>query len=217
MNTFPRVRAKDVIGALVIGEAVAWLLFIMIRVNAPELPIPSSAITTLEAQSTGVALAVAFPILSILGLFVAAVLARIVRIIYQAAKFALVGALNTFVDLGVLNTFILVTGTAAGPSYVLFKAVSFAAALTNSYFWNKHWTFESTGRKVGRELLQFAGVSIVGFLLNVITAHVVVNIIGPQAGLAPTLWSNIGALAAVLVALFWNFVGYKFWVFKRSK
>ena len=216
MNAFSRVRTKDVLGALIIGEAVAWLLFVMIRVNAPELPLPASAITTLEAQSTGVALAVILPILSIGGLFVAALLSRIVRIVYQAAKFALVGALNTFVDLGVLNTFILLTGAATGSSYVLFKGVSFAAALTNSYFWNKHWTFESTGRQVGRELLQFAGVSIIGFVLNIATAHVVVNVIGPQGGLAPTLWSNIGALAAVLVALFWNFIGYKFWVFKRA-
>jgi putative flippase GtrA len=209
------LRKKDVFGALIIGEAVAWLLVVMLRVNAPELPIPAGLAETLSAQSTAYALAVAFPILSVIGLAIAAVLSRAISILYQVAKFVLVGALNTFVDLGILNGFILVTGVASGGGYLLFKTIAFAAALTNSYFWNKHWTFESTGGKTKDEAVQFGLVSFVGFLLNVATAHIVVNIIGPQAGLAPGVWGNVGALAAICIALFWNFFGYKLWVFKK--
>lgn len=211
----PLLRKKDIVGALVIGEAVAWLLVVMLRVNAPELPIPPALSETLASSSTAYALAAIFPILSVLGLAVASFLSRMLSILYQAAKFILVGALNTFVDLGILNGFILATGVASGGGYLLFKTIAFAAALTNSYLWNKHWTFESTGTKTKDEAIQFGLVSVVGFLLNIATAHVVVNIVGPQAGLAPGIWGNVGALAAIVVALFWNFFGYKLWVFKK--
>lgn len=209
------LRKKDIFGALIIGEAVAWLLVVMLRVNAPELPIPSTVAQTLASSSTAYVLAVVFPILSVLGLALASLLSRAISILYQVAKFVLVGALNTFVDLGILNGFILVTGVASGTGYLLFKTVAFAAALTNSYLWNKHWTFESTGAKTKDEAIQFGLVSVVGFFLNIATAHIVVNVIGPQAGLAAGIWGNVGALAAIVVALFWNFFGYKLWVFKK--
>jgi len=211
------LHKKDVIAALIIGEAIAWLLTIMLRVNAPELPIPADLVRTLSGLSTFYALAITLPILSLVGLALAVAASRIVSILYQAAKFILVGALNTFVDLGVLNAFILATGIASGGGYLLFKTVAFGIAILNSYVWNKYWTFESSTKKAGNEAMQFGMVSLGGFLLNVLSAHIVVNVIGPQWGLGEGIWGNIGALVAVVVSLFWNFFGYKAWVFNKKR
>ena len=129
----------------------------------------------------------------------------------QAVKFVIVGILNTAVDFAVLNLLMLATGIVAGLGFSLFKALSFLVAVINSYFWNKHWTFQSE-REV---FLQFLAVSAIGFFLNVGTASFLVNSVGPQFGLTEQLWANAGAAAGTLVVMTWNFLGYKFVVFKK--
>ncbi|MBI2041883.1 MAG: GtrA family protein [Candidatus Nealsonbacteria bacterium] len=137
-------------------------------------------------------------------------------IIKQAVKFILVGILNTLIDLGVLNFLIFASGIAAGPGYSLFKGISFTAAVVNSYFLNKFWTFKvQKTNGVKREFTQFFIVSLVGFGVNVGVASLVVNVIGVQFGLSPKIWANIGALCATFAAMVWNFLGYKFIVFKK--
>ncbi len=161
-------------------------------------------------------LLIAFPPLSFLGMLLASVIGKKFLVVYQAAKFCLTGALNTFVDLGVLNLLIWITGIASGYHYSIFKAISFVVAATNSYLWNKHWTFEKKGSVFSSgEFAKFFGVTFIGFLINVGVASVVVNVIGPQYGLSGEMWANIGAFVAVFFAFVWNFVGSKFIVFKK--
>lgn len=161
-------------------------------------------------------LIIVFPPLSLLGMLVASFLGKKFLIIYQAGKFVLVGALNTFIDLGILNILIWVSGFAAGAWYSAFKAISFLVATTNSYFWNKHWTFEKSRRAfVPGEFSKFVTVTVVGFLLNVGVASIVVNVIGPQWEISAKLWATIGAVTATLVAFTWNFLASKFIVFKN--
>ncbi|MDX1608375.1 MAG: GtrA family protein [Candidatus Spechtbacterales bacterium] len=207
----------DILGSAAIGELVAWLLYIMAKVNAPELPIPAETATTFTSINAAIVMAIVLPILSVAGLYAAYFLARFIKIAYQGAKFALVGALNTFLDLGVLNLFILLTGVSAGTLFSVFKGVSFIIAALNSYAWNKWWTFESKKEKIGQEFTQFMVVSVIGFFLNVGTASFMVNIVGPQFGLEPAPWASVGALVGTIVVFIWNFVGYKFWVFKDEK
>lgn len=135
-------------------------------------------------------------------------------VIRQAVKFVLVGGLNTLIDLGVLNLLIFTTGIANGFGYSAFKGISFIVAVINSYFLNKFWTFKSAG-KSGKEFSQFFMVSLIGFGVNIGVASLVVNIIGVQFGITPKIWANVGALAATFAAMAWNFIGYKFFVFKR--
>ncbi|MEX0869825.1 MAG: GtrA family protein [Candidatus Spechtbacterales bacterium] len=211
-------RRSDIISALVIGEAIAWLLYVMVKVNAPELPIPADVAEGLAAFSTALIMAFAFPLLSLAGMYAAYFVGKKIKSIYEAAKFALVGALNTFVDLGVLNLLILLTSITAGSTFSVFKGLSFIIAVLNSYVWNKFWTFKSKKKspeEIRKEFIQFFFVSVIGFFVNVATASFVVNMIGPQFGMAAEPWANIGALAGTFTVFIWNFIGYKFWVFKR--
>lgn len=137
------------------------------------------------------------------------------RFFFQGIKFLIVGGLNTAIDLGVLNVLIFLSGITAGPMFSVFKGISFTVAVINSYLVNKHWTFKAQTQTNAKEVGEFLVVSIIGFFLNVGTASIMVNVIGPQFGLTEQLWANVGALCGTLVTMTWNFLGYKFVVFKR--
>ena len=155
-----------------------------------------------------------FPVLAFIGTWVAFFSGKRIPVLFQAAKFLEVGALNTFVDLGVLNLLLFLFQMSSGLAFSLFKGISFAVAVLNSYFWNKHWTFKTKEENTRKEFTQFLLVSITGFLVNVGVASVVVNLIGPQFEISQTLWANIGALIATVAAMTWNFLGYKLIVFR---
>ena len=155
------------------------------------------------------------PLVGVLVMFVVSFIGKRFLAILQVARFFLVGTLNTFVDLGVLNVLIWISGIATGPFYSLFKGISFLIATLNSYLWNKHWTFSKREEIFApKEYSKFLIVLIIGFLINVGIASFVVNIIGPQFGMGAKMWANVGAFTAVLVAWVWNFFGSKFIVFK---
>lgn len=138
-------------------------------------------------------------------------------VLRQAVKFVLVGGLNTVIDFGVLNLLIFTTSIASGFGYAAFKGISFVAAVINSYFLNKFWTFKSAGNS-GKEFSQFFLVSLIGFGINVGVASLVVNAIANPfgfSGISDKIWANVGALAATFCAMAWNFIGYKFIVFKK--
>ena len=144
---------------------------------------------------------------------------RVPQIVFQAGKFVLVGGLNTLIDLGALNVLMFLSDIKTGVWFSVFKGISFTAAVVNSYILNKFWTFKSTGaEKKGKEFVQFLIVSIFGFGINVGVATLVVNVISPQfpySGVSEVIWANIGAISATFCAMAWNFIGYKFFVFKK--
>ena len=198
-----RFDKNAIIGSAAIGLAVAFLLPLIAKNVAVEIPYQNI-------------LRIAFPILSVAGLYVAYFLSRFVSFLYQAAKFVLVGVLNTAIDFGVSNFLIALSGIAVGFQVDFFKGIGFSVAVINSYFWNKFWVFEKKEGGGAKEFSQFFVVSIVGLGINVAVAHVVINIIGRAVGLTAGQWANVGFLVATLASLVWNFLGYKLWVFKRK-
>jgi len=156
-------------------------------------------------------LIVVFPLLGVLGLFITS----LVPILFQAAKFFLVGTLNTFINLGVLNFLMWTSGVYKGILYSVFVAISFLAATINSYFWNKLWTFEKRERSQPKEFFKFLTVTFVGLLINVSVASFIVNVIGPRFEITEKIWASIGAIVAAFFAFVWNFLGSKFIVFKK--
>lgn len=196
------MKKIDILAALIIGEASALLALVIFKNIRLEIPFFWS-------------LMIILPILTLFGLWIASLIGKKFLILWQAAKFALVGILNTLVDLGVLNVLSLILGITTGLGFSVLKGISFIVAVTNSYFWNKFWTFrkkESTEPK--KEFTQFFIVSLIGFGINVGVASLVVIVIGPQFGLSEKIWLNIGAITAAFFGMAWNFLGYKFIVFK---
>lgn len=149
-------------------------------------------------------------------LVVAAWIGRIIPVAYQFAKFAAVGTLNSAIDFGIINFLILLTGIASGWGYSLFKTISSIAGTTNSFFWNKFWTFGAKEKPHAREVTKFFSFAIAGGAINVVIASFIVSGIGAPESISPKIWANIGALGGVAGSLIWDFVAYKFFVFKKS-
>jgi putative flippase GtrA len=132
------------------------------------------------------------------------------KFVPQMARFAVVGVVNTALDLAVLNTLIAVSHRGrSGLLYSVFKAISFLAAVVNSYWLNSRWTFrclpsENAPMRVGR----FISVSVLGLVINVGIASWVASFAGPVRLLA-RWWPSVAALAGAACGLAFNFAGYK--------
>lgn len=172
---------------------------------------------SLPFQISPLLLAIALAIVSVIGIAIGYYLSKVLfPFLYQFAKFGLIGVANTVIDVGIYNLFITLTNISSGSMIVIFKTISVLTAIINSYIWNKYWSFEQKDTtEVSKEFSQFLAVSLTGLLLNVGITYVVVNVIGAPAGMNPKVWANVGALTASLVGFGWNFVGYKFFVFKK--
>ncbi|MEI7425734.1 MAG: GtrA family protein [Candidatus Moraniibacteriota bacterium] len=137
-------------------------------------------------------------------------------IIKQLAKFIVVGGINTGIDFLVLNIEMILTGITSGPSMLILNSISFSVATTNSFFMNKRWTFEDSGnKKDGVKFSQFLIVSIIGITINGGVVYLITSFVDPLFGLNPQLWANVAKLFATGISLVWNFIGYKFIVFKK--
>lgn len=141
--------------------------------------------------------------------------------IIQFAKFAVVGVLNTLIDWVVFYLFIYFIT----PDERLFaKAISFVAAVINSFILNSIWTFKDEfyrGIKnknikfysLANYFIRFILVSLVGFAINYLTfRYVIYNATGWFSA-----HSNIvGLFAASGAALVWNFLINKLWTYKKT-
>ena len=203
-------RKSDILSSIILGEMVAVFLIFISKNLERDIPILDILIRSKWL------IFFLIPALATVGVYGTFCLGRRRPFLFQFGKFITIGLSNTAIDFGILNLLIFLTGVERGSLYSLFKAFSFLVAVTNSYFWNKFWTFESSDTKgTGKEFFQFVTISGIGFGVNVIAASLVVNVIGPVGEISPRLWANIGAFAAIVITVFWNFLGYKFIVFKK--
>jgi putative flippase GtrA len=208
------MNKTDAIVAAVIGEATGLYFFNFLG-NANNAETGAKVLTEPFASMLWTIL-IAFPILAPLCLWIASLIGKRFLAIYQLAKFLLVGVLAFIFDLGTLGIFMKVGGVADGPMYLIFKAGSFLISTILKYIPDKYWAFkkkESAGAK--KEFMQFLTVTLIGLTVNLAAAGFTVNIVGPQFNLDKDTWGSIGGMVGVIVAFAWNFVGYKFFVFKK--
>jgi putative flippase GtrA len=138
-------------------------------------------------------------------------------------KFSAVGALGFVIDIGIFN---LLTGRLGWPE-IPAEAVSFIAAVTSNFIWNRYWTYpDSRSKPVGRQAGQFALVSAIGLVIRTI---VFALILAPCVALAEVLlaWppaahlslsaerlgANLALGVVILIVLFWNFLVNRFWTY----
>src|SRR3954454_21251904 len=120
----------------------------------------------------------------------------------QLLRFGLVGASGYVVN---LVTFALLVHQ-AGLVYTLAATGAFLVAVTNNFFWNRHWTFSAREGHAGHQAARFVGVSVAVFALSL--------------GLLALLVSGMGVpevpaqAIAVVCATPLSFVGNKLWSFK---
>ena len=134
----------------------------------------------------------------------------------EFSRYAVVGVFNTVLNAAIFNSLILISGISQGPWVNVFAFVTFAIVITQAFFWNVFWTFHHASQaNRTQQYRRFFAVTCSTAFVNIIIIHIVVNVIGAPAGLAPKLWANIALLFTIATAICGNFLGYKFLVFKQ--
>ncbi|MDA2919650.1 GtrA family protein [Desulfobacterota bacterium AH_259_B03_O07] len=203
------VKFSDLRNSLVLGVITAVFVLFIINNLKDEIPIPDFLIGSKWLML------VIIPTFVTLWIYLTFNLGTRWPISFQFGKFVAIGLSNTAIDFGILNLLMYITGIERGLLFSSFKAVSFIVSGVNSYLWNKHWAFQSPqSRDWGKQFLKFLAISGGALFINVAVASFIVNVLGPNVNVPPTLWANFGALASLIITMLWNFFGYKFIVFK---
>lgn len=148
-------------------------------------------------------------------MWVAGLIGRRSPALFQFAKYGAAGALSAFIDLGILNIFSLASGIYSGAPILIFNSVGFLIATTNAYFWNRLWVFRKDGERPNvREYARFICVTFTGLLLNTGIVYLMTTVIGAPDGVSEPIWENISKFSAIIPNVMWNFIGYKFIIFK---
>jgi putative flippase GtrA len=117
----------------------------------------------------------------------------------------------------------LLRGVAGVPAAIA-QAISFSAAVTSNFLWNRYWTYpDSRSKPVGRQAFQFFSVSLVGLAIRTgVFVLVQPAMIALTEGLLPDAASssqaiavgeNLALVVAVIVVLFWNFGINRMWTY----
>ena len=120
----------------------------------------------------------------------------------QLAKFCIVGASGYAINLAVYTALL----KWAGLHYLGAAVVSFLVAVSNNYWWNRHWTFRGDRGHFAYQGMRFAAVSAVALGANLGILRVLVAL-------------GVGKIVAQAIAIVavtpLNFVGNKLWSFAR--
>jgi putative flippase GtrA len=163
-------------------------------------------------------LVIVVPVIFVFGLYLGKWLSGWKPFFGRFAKFVAIGFFNAGVDFGVFNLLIYLTGIEKGLTLTLFKSVSFIASFTNSYFWNKYWTFNAGKTSDGKgEFVKYAVVTLIGAAINIGISTLIINLIKPAFGFSQLGWDNMAVVFATIGNLIWNFIGYQLIVFKTKQ
>lgn len=187
------MKKTDIVIAAICGASVAWIMLDLLGIY-------------------GLAFFIIFPALSILGLWVCEILGRKYPFFHQGGKFGLIGA---FADVADIKAYQLIFFLLPANSMAI-KTVSFLIATAIKYWFNKTWAFEKTEKNgIKKEALQFFAITLVGLAINVASFYYFTKVMGPQFQMPAEIWTELSIIFSALTAAIWNFLGYKFIVFKK--
>lgn len=198
------MKKIDIILSLVAGEAVSWLFVFLLK----------------NSNFSGTAviwsLPIVFPILSLFCLWIAYLIGKKFLFVFQLAKFILIGAIFAMLDLLVFNVLMQWFGiTDTGWKYKIFVGISFIIATCVKFLADKYWAFEKKeGDRAGFEFGAFFVITLISGVIQVAVASLVAGS-EPMFGTNALAWANVGKISGIVVASAWNFLGYKFFVFKK--
>ncbi|TSC93836.1 MAG: GtrA family protein [Parcubacteria group bacterium Licking1014_1] len=164
------MKTIDIIFAIICGMIIAWLA---------------------DDFSKGYGVALGFyrwilliflPIISLICLLLAELIGKKILFIFQAAKYFLVGALVTVLDLKIFEFlfwmfFPFLPASAAMAS----KTISFLSATVIKYWGNKYWAFEKNGKEnLGKEIIKFFIVTLIGLIIDIGFFFYFTIVLGPS-------------------------------------
>ena len=148
----------------------------------------------------------------------------------QLIKFALVGVVNTLVDVLVftLLVFIFNVPKSGGALLtVLFNVIAYSCGILNSFLMNTHWTFKAEYKRTKRETIEFIALNLVSLGLSTLLIFIFKNYV--FTGSSVTAWvcnlinytntekmvTWLSKLLATPIVIIVNFLGSKLLVFNK--
>jgi putative flippase GtrA len=122
---------------------------------------------------------------------------------WQLARFTAVGASGYVVNLVTFAACVHVFDL----DFRLAAVIAFLVAVTNNFWWNRHWTFEARDGHPGHQAARFLVVSVAAFGVNLALLELLVSVVGLKEVVAQAI--------AVAAATPCNFIGNKLWTFDR--
>ena len=132
--------------------------------------------------------------------------------LWQFARFCVVGTSNSVIDFGVLNVALAAFPTRATVPLLAYNTAAVVLAATNSFVWNRRFTFRVRGPLRAGEVARFAVVAAGTAGLNDLVL-LVLSAVFPALMGSGTLGANVLKLGAILGAMALSFFGMRFWVF----
>ena len=118
----------------------------------------------------------------------------------QLLQFGLVGASGY-----VVNLIVFAALTHFFDLHHIVAAIgAFVVAVTNNFWWNRHWTFDARHGHAGFQAARFFTVSVLALGVNLVALELLVR--GGMAELP-------SQALAVAIAMPFNFIGNKIWTF----
>jgi len=120
----------------------------------------------------------------------------------QLGKFLLVGLSGYVLNLAVFTFSLKVLSV----HHIAAATIAFAVAVSNNFWWNRHWTFNAREGHAGFQAARFFAVSVSAFLIQVALLELLVTSGGMQKVPAQAI--------SLLLAMPVNFIGNKLWSFR---
>ena len=143
------------------------------------------------------------------------------KTLWQMAKFAIVGVLNTLVDFAVFQTLNLTIGWVYAA-----QVLGYTAGVINSYLWNSNWTFREQRTRSLREMALFLLVNLASLGVSLGMMWLLREVVGiTNESVALWMPSSIAGfikgdtvckLIATVFAIAVNYLGNRLFVFKKQ-
>jgi len=130
----------------------------------------------------------------------------------QFARFCVVGTSNAVIDFGVLNAALAAFPTRATLPLLAYNTAAVVLAATNSFVWNRRFTFRVRGPLQAGEVARFAVVAVSTAGLNDLVLLTLSSLF-PVFMASGALGANVLKLGAILGAMALSFFGMRCWVF----
>lgn len=211
------MKVTDIIFALVMGRIIGFLVGDFLREWGIDIGL-----------YWGLLIWVFFPLFSLFCLWVAHAIGRKLLFVFQLAKFVLVGATATIIDLKIFEFLAWMLFNQVPFVAVTAKSISFLISTSLKYWGNKYWAFgehqmhtephfdvaQDDQRDIKAEMAQFFFITLVGLLIDTIAFYFFMQM-DSSISLPAGIWLKLSVIFAALTAALWNFLGYKYLVFKK--
>ena len=118
----------------------------------------------------------------------------------QLFQFGIVGGSGYLINLAVFAA----VNKGLDVHYIPAAIIAFCVAVTNNFWWNRHWTFDAKHGHAGFQAARFFIISVLALVVNLIALKLLVG-----GGMTELPAQAI----AVAIAMPFNFIGNKLWTF----